>query len=131
MGFYDDMSQTVIAMLATYGQTVYLRRQPVSGGGYDPSTGGMRSGAVPLPDEPRKGLKTDAPNNRIASMYGQTLQDGTLIQASDTWLYLDADGFAPRLQDHLVVGAREYRVIDVQETSPGGIPVLYLLVLRA
>lgn len=61
---------------------------------------------------------------------GQTLERGTLIQASDKRLLLDANGEV-NPQDHFIVGGKEFVIVSVGEVNPAGTRVLYDLHLRA
>jgi hypothetical protein len=130
--FYDDMAKVALDLLTEFGQTVTLRQVATGGGDYNPLTGQTTGvGLDGAFDSYRKGLPTDPPGNRIGSQYGQTLEKGNLIQDNDKWVYIDANGPAPRLQDHVIVQGIEYVTIDVQMVSPGGTPIIYLVVLRA
>ena len=131
MSFYARSVATTLRLLTKYGQQVTLRQFTSGGGGYDPLTGTAATVSAAYVDTIRQALATDAPGKRVGPQYGQTVEYNTLIQDSDKWIYMDASGTAPRLQDHLIVQGVEYVVIDVQVISPGAVPVLYLLVLRA
>jgi len=132
MSFYDRMSALALKQLTKYGQSVTLRPFSQGGGDYDPNTGAATpDGADGVEDESRKALVTDQPGSQIAQRFGQTLQNGTLLQSTDKWLYMDADGQVPKLQDHVIFDNTDFSIINVQVTSPGGTPILYLLVLRA
>jgi hypothetical protein len=132
MSFYTRTAATSLRMLTKYGQSFTFRPYSQGGGDYNPSTGvGAPSGIAGQNDSTRMGLATDAPGKRIGPEYGNTLENGTLIQDSDKWLYIDANGAKPSLQDHIIWNSTEYSIIDVQEVSPAGTAVLYLVVLRA
>ncbi len=109
-----------------------MRRYSQGGGDYDPNTStGAPVGTSGTYDETRKALIADQPGSQISIHFGQTLQNGTLIQRGDKWLYLSAaDGSMPTLQDHVIIGTLDYSIVDVQVTNPGGIDLLYLIVLR-
>lgn len=132
MTFYSDLAETSLELLTEFGQDVILRKIVSSPGGYNPATGVLTpDGITGSHDTIRKALPTDPPGNRIGAGYGQTKEVGTLIQDNDKWMYMDANGPAPVLSDHIILGDTEYIIIDAQVTSPGGIPIIYLLVLRA
>lgn len=130
--FYDRLYTSALRLLTTYGQPVTLRKFSVGGGGYDPNSGTAAASAFANPiDSIRYGITTDAPGKRVGPQYGVTLEAGSLIQDTDKWVYMDANGPAPALQDHLIVDGLEYVIIDVQLTKPGTKALMYLLVLRA
>ena len=130
MAFYNRLQMTAVRLLEKYGQPVVLRQLGVGGGTYDPATG--RNDVAPggYVETTRRAITTDAPGKRVGPSYGQTNIAATLIQDADKWVYMDGLGVAPRLQDRLVVGGLEYVIIDVQVTNPGGLALMYLLVLR-
>jgi hypothetical protein len=132
MALYDRTAATVLRLLTKYGQSVTLRKySQVSGGDYDPNTGGASPvGADGSYDESRKAIAMDQPGSQIAARFGTKYDKNTLIQSGEKWVYMDANGSAPALQDHVLLGGTEYSIMDVQVTGPGGIPVLYLLVLK-
>lgn len=118
-------------MLTKYGQSVTLRPYSAGGGDYNPSTGAAApSGPEGALDETRKALTADQPGSQIQRHFGQTNQTDTLIQTGEKWVYLDANGRAPCLQDHVLINSIDYVVIGVQVTDPGGVPLFYLLILR-
>lgn len=126
---YNKLAATTLRLLTNYGQSAILR--PMSLGVYDSNTGTVtQDGSTGAYDETRKVLPTDQPGQRIAQQFGQTLQNGTMLQRSDKWVYVDASGRKPNLQDLMILGGVSYNIIDVQETNPGGIALLYLVVLR-
>lgn len=131
--FYDRMSGTVLNLLSRFGQTVTLRSfTPGGGGKYDPNTGKAASNSqAKTKDSQRKAVVVDAPQNRVGPEYGQNLKEGTLIQDHNKWIYMDAKGSAPTVQDFVIINGIQFKIYDVQMIGPGGIPLYYLLVLRA
>lgn len=127
MALYDKLALTTKRLFDKYGQEVVLRLN--SPGDYDPET----SSVAPLgtSDHKRKGLVMDQPGSQISQRFGSNNQNNTLVSQSEKWIYLDAIGDKPAMEDKLVVQSKEYAIIDVQEVGPGGVPVLYLLVVRA
>lgn len=120
-------------MLTKYGVSVTLRSYSAGTGSneYDPNTGtGTPLGLTGTYDTTRKALITDQPGSQIQRKFGQSLEKDTLIETGEKWLYLDANGIAPDLQDHIIINNIDYSIVDVQVTGPGNIPVLYLLVLK-
>ena len=129
---YTRLFQTALRLLAKYGQPVTLRRYTQGGSDYNPATGAASpAGPTGINDTIRNGLPTDAPGKRIGQQYGQVVETNSLIQDTDRWMYLDANGLPPTQQDHILYGNVDYSIVDVQTYSPGGFPVLYLVVIRA
>jgi hypothetical protein len=127
---YNKLAARVLKSLRKYGQNVTLRQYSVGGGEYDSNTQTASIRGGPSTDSVRKGLVTDQPGTRIGPQYGTNLKPNTLIQDGEKWVYVDAIGVAPKIQDHMIVNGVEYNIADVQVTAPGGIAVFYLLVLR-
>lgn len=127
---YNRIARNVLRQLTKYGQNVTLRQYSVGGGDYDTITQTTSSAVDNYVDSTRKGLVTDQPGTRIGPQYGTNVKTNTLIQDGEKWLYIDPNGPAPRPQDHMIVNGVQYAVADVQVTAPGGIPLLYLVVLR-
>lgn len=132
MNIYNRAIATTLRMLTKYGRTVTLRPYSVASSDYNPSTGqGAPAGEDGSFDTIRRALETDQPGTQISQRFGDTLQNGTLVQSNDKWLYMDAVGAEPHLQDHILMDNINYMIINVQTTKPSGLAVFYLLVLRA
>lgn len=128
---YDRMANTVLKQLTKYGRPVVLRQYSASGGDYDPRFGGATPvGEDGANDSIRQALVADQPGSQIGQRFGSTLDGQTLVQQGEKWLYLDAKGAAPSLEDKIIFDNVTYQLIDVQVCQPGLIPVFYLLVLR-
>lgn len=125
---YNRLADRVLKQLTKYGRNVTLRQYFI-GGDYDPATQKASSVASTV-DSIRKALVTDQPSKRIGPQYGVNLKAGSLIQDGEKWVYLDAKGSPPKIQDHMIIGEVEYAIVDVQSISPGEVPVVYLVVLR-
>lgn len=127
---YARIAKNVLKSLTKFGQNITLRQYSVGGSDYDPATQGTTTAMDTYTDTIRKGLVTDQPGTRIGPQYGTNMKTNTLIQDGEKWLYVDAIGVAPKVQDHMLVNGVEYAIADVQVTGPGGIPLFYLVVLR-
>lgn len=131
MALYEKLALTTKRLFDRYGRQVHLRQRNSGTGDYDPSTGGAAvAGTDGSTDVPRKGLVMDQPGSQISQRFGNNQQNNTLVQKTEKWIYLDAIGVKPALEDKLVIDDVAYSIIDIQETGPGGVPVLYLLVIR-
>jgi hypothetical protein len=118
---YEQTAARASATLAKKGRDVILR-QMAAAGTYDTDQGSV-SAAAPT-DSTLKGVLFD-----FAS--GQTTVRGTLIEAGDKELYLEAKaGVVPSQRDQILVGADTYKVVSMGEINPAGVPVLYQLHLR-
>ncbi len=128
MALYDKLAATSLRLLTKYGMSVTLRQSSLGAGNYNPATG------VVTPetdvDTTRKALILDQPGSQISQRFGNNNQANSLVQQGEKWLYLDANGVAPSLQDKIIINEVEYAIMDVQETGPGGVPVLYMLMVR-
>lgn len=128
--FYDDLEGTALEMLTEFGAAITLMKVGVNaGGGYNPNEGEAikaESGTA----ETRYAVLSDNPGTRIGIQYGTTLQNGTLCQRTDKWLYMDANGSVPMLQDEVYINGLKYSTVDVQTIAPGGQTLLYLMVVR-
>jgi hypothetical protein len=131
MALYDKLALVALRLLTKYGTDVVLRQLSAGGGDYDPSTGeAIPEGNDGSSDSKRKALVLDQPGTQISQRFGSTLQSNNLIQQGEKWLYMDAKGAPPVMQDKLILTGIEYVIIDVQEYGPGAVPILYLLVVR-
>lgn len=132
MSLYPHLAATSLRLLKKYGQPVVLRRYSQGGSDYNPSTGrAAPKGANGSNDMTRFAVPTDAPGKRVGQQYGATIEANSLIQDTDRWMYMDANGPKPTQQDHIIYQQTNFSIIDVQEINPGGIPLLYLIVIRA
>lgn len=132
MSYYSDVASRAAKTIRRRGRKVILRRISYGGGDYDPATGvGQPIGIEGSVDTTRYVITADQPANRVAQQYGVTLASGTLVQNNDKWVFMDALGPKPALNDRVIFDNVDYAIIDSQETNPGGTAVLYLIVLRA
>lgn len=112
MTFYSDLAAESLAMLTDFGRDVTW--QSFTAGTYDPATGGATPSST---SATRKGAVFDFGA-------GQTMMRGSLIQAGDKRLFLDAT--APvSVQDQCTIAGDVYAVVSVGEVNPAGTPVLY------
>jgi hypothetical protein len=118
---YGKSAATTLRLLAKFGQDVTLARR--STGTYDPALS-----AAPVTEtlETRKAVLLDY--DRIN--FGETLQDGTRVQAGDRRCLMGTDGSPPTNFDFIVVGEARYPIKVVKELNPAGTPVLYDMLIR-
>jgi hypothetical protein len=120
---FDYRSVMVAAKqtLSDFGQTVVLVIPTT--GAYNPATS---SSTVSEATEDRQAALFDF--DRIN--FGQTLGDGTLIQAGDRRCLMDADGAVPTTFCFVEVAGERYPILDIKMVNPAGTPVLYDMLLR-
>jgi hypothetical protein len=128
MALYSKLATTALRLLTKYGAEVTLRQSSVGSGDYDPPTGAVTREADV--DTTRKALLLDQPGSQISQRFGNNNQANSLVQQGEKWLYIDANGVAPALQDKIIISHVKYTIVDVQEMGPGGIAVLYMIVVR-
>lgn len=132
MALYDRLTATALRLLTAYGREVTLRQLSVGSADYNPATGeSTPAGNDGTTDTTRFAVVLDQPGTQISQRFGNNKQANSLVQQSEKWLYMDANGVAPALQDKLIIDAIEYTIEDVQVTAPGGVVILYMLMVRA
>lgn len=118
---YAKTAATALRLLARFGQEVVLTREVT--GVYDPA---LSAAPVTVTTETRKAAMFDY--DRIN--FGETLQDGTRIQAGDRRCLMGAGGSAPTTFDSVTAGGIKYPIKVVKALSPAGTPVLYDMLIR-
>ena len=129
MTYYSNIAKRANKAIRKRGRPVTLRQYSASGGDYNPNTGTATLAA--FVDSTRYAIEADQPGSQIAARFGLTLEAGTLMQNKNKWLYLDVTGPQPQLQDHIIFDGVEYAIVSSQATNPGGVGLLYLLVLES
>lgn len=114
---YAKAAATALRLLTKFGRDVTLRNYTV--GTYDPATG---TNSVSTSDVTVKAAVLDYGA-------GQMEQAGNLIQSGDKRCLVQA-GTVPALEDHVIVGSKDYSILSVGEVNPAGTPVIYNLHLR-
>ena len=114
---YVKSAATATRLITKFGQSVTLRHYTI--GTYDPATG---LNTVTTSDVTAKAVVFDFGK-------GQTLQAGNLIQAGDKQALM-AITQTPALQDHVIVGGKEYVILGIGEVNPAGTVIIYDLHLR-
>ena len=114
---YVKSAATATRLITKFGQSVTLRRYTI--GTYDTATG---TNTVTTSDVTTKAALFDFAQ-------GQTLQAGNLIQAGDKQALM-AVTQTPALQDHVIVGGKDYVILGLGELNPAGTAIIYDLHLR-
>lgn len=126
---YNRVAANVVKKIAQYGRDVTLRQYPQGGTNYDPTSLTVSQASL-IPNETVvKALETDQPGKRIGPQYGTSTKQNTLIVGAQKWLYVGANCPKPRPTDKFIIGYDEYNIADVQQCSPGGIVLYYLVVV--
>jgi hypothetical protein len=119
---YTKTAATSLRLLTRFGQDVTLVIRTTAA--YDPTL--LTPAVVTETLQTRKAVLLDY--DRIN--FGETLQDGTRILATDRRCLMDANGTPPTNLDFVDVAGSRYPIKVVKETNPAGTPVLYDMLLR-
>jgi hypothetical protein len=76
------------------------------------------------------GIVSDNPGSRIGQQYGENYKSSPLVRSTEKWVYIDANGSAPEMEDEVTMQGYKHTVVDVQTIGPGGKDLLYLVVLK-
>ena len=114
---YVKSAATATRLITKFGQSATLRHYTI--GTYSTATG---LNTVTTSDVTAKAALFDFAQ-------GQTLQAGNLIQAGDKQALM-AVTQTPAMQDHVIVGSKEYVILSIGEVNPAGTVCLYDLHLR-
>lgn len=115
---YANTAKRVQRQLKRAGMAVTLTR--ITPGTYDPSTGSVTN------------TEATYSASGVVVSYTQGVIDGTIIQAGDQRVYMDAvSGTAPQTGDKLAIAGVTYTVVNAYPVSPAGIAVLFDVQARA
>ena len=119
MSLYSNLATTALAQINDKGRTVLLR--PQSGGVYDPANDTFTPDAAA--DISVKALVTDVEDSEI---------NGTTIQAGDKRVTIAASALVaePEMNDMIIDGSDQLRVVAVNTLKPGDTALLYKLTVR-
>lgn len=118
---YSRSVNTAIKLIVKYGQVMTL--ESVTAEPYDTETG---EAAVSSIDITITGVIFEISGKLI----GKSLQNGTLATTNDKQCLIDSR-INPNLLDKIVVDTDVFMIINKKEINPGGVVVLYDLVLRS
>lgn len=120
MGFYEGMQDVALGLLQQFGQTLTLQR--VVTGAYDATAGTVAKSASTFTV---RGAVFDYEDRRV---------DGALIRRGDKMALLaaktikDASGryvTPDPTSDKVVIGGVAHSIVNVEATSPAGVPVIF------
>lgn len=117
--FYTGLRETADDLLTDYGQTMTLT-SVVAPSDYNPADGDATNTET---DYPVTGALIDIASEQV---------DGTTIFATDQRILLSAEGLSvtPKADDNIVVSSASYKIIRVKPINPGGIAVVYDIIVR-
>lgn len=118
MTFYSSTTATAAKLLLKFGQSITLTFE--TGGTIDPATGVVTTAKT----------VTTVTGNGAPIKFKNREVDGTVVKSSDVKLILESVSPPPTQDWRATIKGVEYRVMEVDPVSPGGIDVIYILQLR-
>ena len=116
MTFYSETAEVALEVLTEFGQAITVNRETSSS--FDPVLGEDTTAA------------SSFTGYGAAFEYKGREIDGTVVQAGDIKLYLNATATVPLIDDRITIDSVAYEVMDVEQINPAGTAVLYILQLR-
>lgn len=124
MTLYTDLQGVATDLIGDFGQSVVLTN--ISAGTHDPVTGAITAQST-----------TTQTVNAVVFEYtlresGLQYGDGLQIEQGDKKVLISADDLtaAPTLKSKITIAGTVWRVMNIKETSPGGVSILYELQVR-
>lgn len=117
---YSRSVDTATRLIIKYGQEMILVSK--IDGPYDPATGESEITSI---DINIIGVIFELSGRLI----GQSLQNNTLSKSNDKQSFISV-GTVPKLLDDIIFGNISYTIINIKELNPGGVVIMYDLVLR-
>lgn len=118
--FYAAKRRTAASLLARYGMAMTLRDNE-AGEAFDPDTGAV-TGGVPV-DYPVTGIVYPRAERGRAGSGERTVTQRVILSAEGL-------SVVPTKSHQLVVGGAVYEVVSVAPLAPGGVAVVYELVVQ-
>jgi len=116
MGFYDGMAETAARLIEKFGADVVF--QSTSAGTFDPVIG-ETVGAITSENTP-KGIQKRYKSSQI---------DETRIKTGDKLFVID-NSYKPDMSDTVKVGTQYWNIVDLEEVTPAGVPLVYFVQVR-
>jgi hypothetical protein len=114
---YPRLAETVVDLLRRYGAAVTLPR--TTGGSIDPVTGVVVAGTA-----------ANKTSRGVVTVYKIEEIDGSLVQAGDRKLLLDASEKPLMTDKPQMCGESLGEVVSITELNPAGVPVAYIVQVR-
>lgn len=115
---YAKSAATALKLLTNFGANATLIKR--AEGAYDPATG---SNSV---TETNYTVKAVLLNYK----FNETTTEGSLIQAKDRKVIMQAATVTPDTSDTITIGGTTYRIINVKSLNPAGVEVIHELQVR-
>ena len=116
MSFYSDLKLTAARLLTDKGQQVTFSREVETA--FNPTTGVVTAST------------TTYTGYGAAFDYSQREIDGVIVQAGDIRFLMEATTTEPKNGDTTTIDSSNYRIMNVNPTSPAGVVVMYEVQLR-
>jgi len=71
------------------------------------------------------GAPTETELPAVIGMYARSQIDGTIIQQGDRRVLIASQGVTPSTADTLEISGTDYRIINVEEIAPSGVPIYF------
>ena len=114
--FYNGLAATAAKLITKFGAVGTIKR--TTGGSIDPVTGETTAGTT----------VTYSPNT-IVQKYADALIDGTRILSSDRLIILD-NTIEPLTTDKITIRGEDWTIVNVTESRPAGVPLVYFVQAR-
>lgn len=121
--FYENQRLRADRQIRDKGQVVSVRVKSVG------SVFNEATGFVTTPG-------TDVDHPTVGVITGLTRSDKQLVEGAELGVLLSGEDFAkevpafvPSIGDAVVIGAEVYEILKVTEISPGGVPVIFKLMV--
>lgn len=112
--FYGEMTSTAVELLSEFGQPVTIKRQS---GAVDPVTGDN--------DQAEQVFETVG----VCARYSEQQINGSSILSGDQRMTL-IPTVAPMIDDIITVAGIDYRVVDIAQSAPAGMVLVYFAQVR-
>jgi hypothetical protein len=114
--FYTSLAATASKLLTKFGMAINIKR--TTGGSISPVTGATIAGTT----------NVYSPNG-LVQRYRDDQIDGTRILSSDRLVIVD-NTIEPLTTDKITLSAQDWSIIDVKESKPSTIGIVYFIQAR-
>jgi hypothetical protein len=114
--FYTSMAATASRLLKKFGMTITIKR--TTGGSISPVTGAVVAGST----------ASYTPQG-LVQRYRDDQVDGTRILSSDRLVIVD-NTVEPLTTDKITLSSQDWSIIDVKESKPSTIGIVYFIQAR-
>lgn len=114
--FYTSMAATASRLLAKFGMIITIKR--TTGGSVNPVTGAVVAGTT-----------TSYSPQGLVQRYRDDQIDGTRILSSDRLVIVD-NTVEPLTTDKITLSSQDWSIVDVKESKPSTIGIVYFIQAR-